>query len=118
MGFCGCSVGPMGLIYEPYGNLWGAVAAVPTLWGICGQVWLRCRPHGASLGCCGCGMGLMGLIHGPYENLLVAVAAVSTLWGLYGPLWLRCGTMGICCDAVAAVPALWGESMGLSVQDQ
>ena len=65
------------------------------------------------MGCCGCGVGLMALIYGPYGNLWATVAAVWDLWGIYGLLWLRCGSMGSCCDAVAAVPALWGDSMGL-----
>ena len=96
-----------------WGDLWGAVAAVLTLWGIYGVLWLRCRPYGASMGRCGCGLGPMGLIYGSFGNLWGAVVAVLTLWGTYGALWLRCGPMGILRGAVAAVPALWGESMGL-----
>ena len=58
------------------GDLWLAVAAMPTLWGSMGLLWLRCGTYGiylltlwGSMGCCGCGVGPMG-------DLWAAVAAV------------------------------------------
>ena len=70
MGRCGCGADPMGY-------LWGAVAAVPSVWGIYGVLWLRCQPYGAHMGRCGCGTGPMG-------DLWAAVTAVTTLWEMYG----------------------------------
>ena len=72
MGCCGCGMGLMGLPYgscvdpwaaDPMGDLWAAVAAVPTLWAIYGLLWLRCQPYGESMGCCGCGVGSIGLMY-------------------------------------------------------
>ena len=44
MGRCGCGADPMGY-------LWGAVAAVPSVWGIYGVLWLRSHSYGVRLFC-------------------------------------------------------------------
>jgi len=76
----------MGLLWlrcGTYGDLWAAVAAAPTLWGIYGLLWLRCGTYEGSVGCCGCGVGPMGLIYGPYGNLLAAALYYSIVLECY-----------------------------------
>ena len=73
-------------LWGAYGiDLWATVAAVLTLWGIYGALWLRCRPYGASMGRCGCGANPMGHIWG-IGHIWGTVAALPTLWGIYGLL--------------------------------
>ena len=79
MGYCGCGADPMG-------HLWGAVAVVPTLWGIYGALWLRSGAYGIdlwslweSMGCCGCGADPMG-----------------DQWGAVAAVWAYGISMGCC----------------------
>ena len=73
---------------------------------------LRRFAYGDLWGSCGCGLGLMGQTYGLF--LLMGLR-----WFAFGDLWGSCGCglvpMGDLWPAVAAVPALWGESMGLYV---